>query len=1306
MAQRGWRFWIDRGGTFTDVVACPPAGPPLVRKVLSVQPERAGDPAVRAMAELLGLEERETWPPGLVEEVRLGTTVATNALLEQASEPVLLLLAAGLGDLLRIGDQHRPDLFALRIERPLPLNVRVVEVEGRLGADGEEVRPLALDAALAERIGAALAEGGRRLAVALPHSWRNPAHERALGAWLEDQGFGPALLSHNLSRQPRLLPRAATTVVEAALAPVLRRYLDQVEAALGAEPAQRPRLRVMTSSGALRHPSLLRAKDTILSGPAGGMVGAVAAARLAGWGEAPLLGFDMGGTSTDVFHFDPARGAMAWERQTSMEVAGLPLLADPLPIHTVAAGGGSVLRAVEGRLVVGPRSAGADPGPACYRRGGPPTITDANLLLGRLPVESLPAVFGATGDQPADRQVVEQRFQELGEGLGLEPEQVALGALQVAVERMAEAIRRISIQRGHDIRRALLVCDGGAGGQHACALARRLGVRRVLLHPLAGVLSAWGMGLAPQQLHLERSLRQPLAPELGEVLRSEVAALVAEGSRALEAAGDLAPGQAPAVAVRLDLRTAASEEVLEVEGSPVLEAGGRDRDWIAGLRESFAARHERRFGHRPGEEELVVERVVVSVGNAAGLSSAGALSSAEALYSAEASGSEDTNSSTEEWGLRQPLEEPPPPERMRERHGSPAPQTHVPLCLPDPRTPPGQTARPLWPSVPLWQRSRLRAGQRLTGPAVVMEDTGTLVLEPGWEARVLPGGELALEWMEPEADQAPIQTLTSSEPAADSRREAPDPVRLELYNHRFTAIAEQMGVRLRQSSRSVNIRERLDFSCAVFDRQGRLVANAPHIPVHLGSMGESVVALLAAIARGEREPLRRGDGIVSNNPFNGGTHLPDVTVISPVFVDGEANPVAFVANRGHHADVGGLTPGSMPAFSRHIEEEGLLLDNVPLLVEGRWDEAAWLERCAAGAWPVRHPRRFLADLRAQVAANQLGGQELGRLLAEEGQEEVLAYMAHGQRQAAAAVRGVIARLRDGAHTVDLDNGARIVVAVRVDPSRHRVRVDFSGTSPQQNGNLNAPLAITKAAVMYVFRTLVAEPLPMNAGCFDPIDLVVPRGSLLWPDPPAAVVAGNVETSQAVANALYGALGVLAASQGTMNNLSFGDGERQYYETICGGAGAGRDRDGSGFEGASAVQTHMTNSRLTDVEILEERFPVRVERFAIRRGSGGAGRWQGGNGVERWLRFLAPQTVCLLSGSRRVPPFGLAGGHPGQTGENAILRAGSGGVWNPLPGCAQVEMGAGDLLRIATPGGGGYGEGEVGGVKPSAGQADG
>jgi len=1261
--ERGWRFWIDRGGTFTDVVACPPLGPLQVRKVLSVQPDRPGDPAVAAIRELLGVHPHQELPPALVEEVRLGTTVATNALLEQASSPVLLLLNRGLGDLLAIGDQHRPDLFALRIVRPQPLDVRVVEVEGRLGADGVEVRPLLLDGPLEERIRQALADGPRQVAVALLHSYREPAHELALGAWLEARGLGSALLSHQLSRQPRLLPRAATTVVEAGLQAVLQRYLSQVAAALGPSTT----LRVMTSSGALQSPGLLRAKDTILSGPAGGMVGAVAAARAAGMASVPLLGFDMGGTSTDVFHFDPARGELAWERSTGSEVAGLPLLAEMLPIHTVAAGGGSVLQAVDGRLVVGPRSAGADPGPACYRRGGPATVTDANLLLGRLPMEALPAVFGANGDQPADRVAVERRFAALAQELGLGPEQVALGALQVAVERMADAIRRISIQRGHDIRQALLVCFGGAGGQHACALASRLGVARVLLHPLAGVLSAYGIGLAPQQLHRERSLRAPLAPGLGAAMGPCLAELVEEGRRTLEASGDLAPGQTPALTLRLDLRTAASEQVIEVEGTTLLglDLEQEEGSWIALLAQRFQESYERRFGHRMPDGALVLERVVLT------------------LQTQEA---------------QEPLLTPGVEE------GSANPERQVPLCLPDPATPPGQTVRPLWTSVPLWRRSRLVAGQRLEGPAVVLEDTGTLVVEPGWQARVLPGGELLLETLEREAvgafgaagdraDAASAADAVASELVAAP--DLPDPVRLELYNHRFTAIAEQMGMRLQQSSRSVNIRERLDFSCALFDPSGRLVANAPHIPVHLGSMGESVSGLLAAIARGERAPLAPGAVVAANDPFHGGTHLPDVTVISPVFDDRGGNGselVAFVANRGHHADVGGLTPGSMPAFSRRIEEEGLLLDNVPLLVAGAWNEDAWLARCAAGPYPVRNPQRFLADLRAQVAANQLGQQELGRLFQEEGRQEVLAYMGHGRRQAAEAVRGVIGRLRDGQHTVELDGGARIVVALHVDRQSQRVRVDFTGTSPQQPNNLNAPLAITKAAVMYVFRTLVAEPLPLNAGCFDPIDLVVPRGSLLWPEPPAAVVAGNVETSQAVANALYGALGVMAASQGTMNNLSFGDGVRQYYETLCGGAGAGLDRDGTGFAGASAVQTHMTNSRLTDPEILEERYPVRLELFAIRQGSGGAGRWRGGDGMERWLRFLSPMTVCLLSGSRRVPPFGLAGGAPGQVGENAIQRAN--GDWEPLPGCAQVEMGVGDQLRIATPGGGGFGVGET------------
>jgi 5-oxoprolinase (ATP-hydrolysing) len=1227
----GWRFWIDRGGTFTDLVALDPHGALTVRKVLSLQPGRPGDPAVRAIREVLALPEAAPIPPGLIQEVRLGTTVATNALLERATDPVLLLVNRGFADLARIGDQQRPDLFALRIERaPLPA-LKVVEIDGRLDAGGHELEPLRLDASLADELRQAATEGFGSVAVALLHSSRNPAHERAVGAWLESLDFAAPVLSHRLSAQPRLVRRGTTSLVEAAIGPVLRRYLTAVQRELG--PATR--LRVMTSNGALQAPELLLARDTILSGPAGGMVGAVAAARLAGLAEAPILGFDMGGTSTDVFHLESASADAGGERSSETEIVGLRLQAPMLPIHTVAAGGGSVLALHDGRLTVGPCSAGADPGPACYRAGGPLTVTDANLLLGRLPVVALPPVFGPAGDQPADAAVVRRRFEELAACLGRNapsPEDLAQGALTIAVERMAQAIRRVSIQRGHDIRGALLVSFGGAGGLHACALAERLGISRVLLPPLAGVLSAWGIGLAPQQLLRECSLRRPLAPEILPVLRTAAAELTADAAADLRQAGDLAAGCGAEARLRLELRLAGRDRGLEIDGP--LEGDG-----VAELRARFEALHRRRFGHGVAEEPLVVERLLVEVG-------------------VPAAGSDPPRST-------------PPMSRQQ------AVSSSTGLCLPA-----GDGSGMVWRAVPLARRHSLAIDERIEGPAVLLDDTGTLVLEPGWMVRLLPGGELLLE--RSRADPPTRAAAVGVEAVAD-------PVRLELYHHRFSAIAEQMGLRLQQSARSLNIRERLDFSCAVFDGAGALVANAPHIPVHLGSMGESVRSLLDAVARGDLAPPAPGDAIAANDPFHGGTHLPDITVITPVFApDAEAGtpPLFFVACRGHHADVGGITPGSMPPFSRTIAEEGLLLDNVPLLRCGVLQEHDWRRRMAAGPHPVRNPEQLLADLQAQVAANRLGVEELQGLLARHGEAEVRAAMADVQANAAGAVRRAIAGLRDGAHAVTLDDGARIQVAVTIDRTARRARVDFSGTSPQQEGNRNAPLAITRAVVLYVFRCMVGEEIPLNAGCFEPIELVVPGGCLLHPRPPAAVVAGNVETSQAVANALFGALGVMAAAQGTMNNLSFGDAERQYYETICGGTGAGMVADGSGFDGASAVQSHMTNSRLTDPEILEERLPVRLERFGVRQGSGGAGRWRGGDGVVRELRFLAPLTVALLSGSRRVPPFGLAGGQPGACGRNTLIRAD--GEREELDGCAELQVAAGDLLRIETPGGGGYG----------------
>jgi|LauGreDrversion4_2_1035121.scaffolds.fasta_scaffold01979_8 5-oxoprolinase (ATP-hydrolysing) len=1195
MADRGWRFWIDRGGTFTDVVALTPAGRLQVAKVLSEQPGHQGDPAVNALRQMLGLSDpQQSIPAGLVEEVRLGTTVATNAFLERKGAPCLLLVNRGLADLLQIGDQHRPDLFALAIRKPQPLHQRVVEVGGRLGADGSEVEPLQLDESLAAELQAARQDGLSSVAVALLHSIRNPSHERTLGRWLQQLGFTEIALSHQVSPLPRLVPRAHTCVLEASVAPVLQHYLQQVQTALGPQVP----LRVMQSSGVLASATALRAKDTILSGPAGGLVGAVRTAAAVGFER--IVGFDMGGTSTDVCYCEGA-----WPRREQVELGGVPIQAPMLDIHTVAAGGGSRIQFDGLRLAVGPESAGAQPGPACYRRGGPLTITDANVMLGRLQPQLFPAVFGPLGDQPIDHLVVQEQFHQLAAAMGCSPEQAAEGALAVALERMAEAIRRVSIERGHDLREAVLCSFGGAGGQHACALAELLGMRQVLLHPLAGVLSAYGIGLADEGQLLEQSVALPLTQELLPKLERWTQRLL------LESVGEMVSSGLQ-LQRTLQLRLAGSDQVLPVPWS----AAATEAD----LQAAFETLYRQRFGYRP-DRRPVVDRISLEL----------SLPGAELVELPQGAPLQPTLTES----------------------------ASIQLYL-----------QGTWRSAQLWRREQLRLDQRLQGPALIAEDTGTTLLLPGWSARCLSDGALLLEQ---EVD---------ARLAMQHQHAALDPISLELFSHRFMAIAEQMGMRLQQTSASVNIRERLDFSCALFDAGGQLVANAPHIPVHLGSMGESVLALLKSVACGEREPLSPGDAVVSNNPYNGGTHLPDLTLITPVFWANQL--VAFVACRGHHSDVGGITPGSMPPHSTSITEEGLLFDNVPLVRDGEFLEVFWRERLTEGAFPARNPDLLLADLKAQLAANQLGVDRLQALIAAQGLERLKEAMLQVQAHAAEAVRQVIARLSDGEARVELDGGLQIAVAVRVNHAERSARIDFNGTSPQQAGNLNAPLAITKAVVLYVFRCLVQEPIPLNAGCFEPLELVVPSGFLLNPEPPAAVVAGNVETSQAVANALFAALGVMAAAQGTMNNLSFGNERCQYYETICGGTGAG-----AGFDGASAVQSHMTNSRLTDPEILEQRLPVRLERFAVRRGSGGEGRWRGGDGVERELQALEPITLSLLTGSRRVAPFGLAGGTAAACGENWLQRRHQ--LPEQLPGSIALELQPGDRVRVLTPGGGGYGE---------------
>jgi len=1216
-AERNWHFWIDRGGTFTDLVGRAPSGELVIRKVLSQQSIDQGDPAVRTIRDVLGLPASAEIPSGLIQEVRLGTTVATNALLEGAGEPVLFITNQGLADLLLIGDQHRPDLFALEIPERQSLSAAVIETSARLGAEGEEVEPFSVDDELEKELTRVRRSGISACAIALMHAWREPRHEMQLAELAQTMGFTTIVCSHQVCPLPRLVPRAQTTVVEAAVQQLLFDYLNQVRLALGGKT----RLRVMTSSGALQSPDQLLAKDTILSGPAGGMVGAMAAAEAAGFADQAIVGVDMGGTSTDVFCLPAGATDQNWERSDQTRIAGFELSAARLPIHTVAAGGGSIIHSDGDRLQVGPRSAGADPGPACYRCDGPLTITDAHLFLGRLQVEAFPAVFGPEGDLRPDRQIVQERFEDLAHRLGSEPEQLAEGALDIAVETMAGAIQQVSLFRGHDIRGGVLVAYGGAAGQLACRVAGTLGLRQVLIHPLAGVLSAFGLGQSRLSERRQVVLRRSLTPDLLVNLPGIIRDALRSAERPLQLAGAVSESRLEH-RIRIELRDGASEQGL------MIPLTGLNSRWtIAQLEAAFDDLHLQRFGYvAPHTNDLMLERVEVEI---FAVSEEMPDDLQIASSSSAVSGDLRTMASIHWPGLG-------------------------------------------WKTVPVVQRSDLRSCQPMQGPALILDATGCTVLEPGWTVQCDISGSLLLTSAVRAPETAAIERVV----------EAPDPVDLTLFHHRFMVIAEQMGERLRQTSRSVNIRERLDFSCALFDCQGALVANAPHIPVHLGSMGEAVADLLLQIQRGERLSLEPGETVISNDPYHGGTHLPDITAITPVFGEDEA-PSFYVACRGHHCDVGGLTPGSMPPFSRDIFDEGIRLRNWTLVRGGVLNVQGWSALLKAESQPPRAPDVLWADLQAQAAANRLGVSLLEELLIREGSKRVAAYMRFVQSHAAEAVRRVMSRLKDHRFSVALDQGARLELALKVDHEARTACLDFTGTSPQGEHNFHAPLAVTKAAVLYVLRCLVDESIPLNAGCFEPLTLVVPQGSLLNPIAPAAVVAGNVETSQALCNLLFAAMGVMAAAQGTMNNLTFGDERSQYYETIAGGGGAG-----PGFQGSAGVQTHMTNSRLTDPEILEQRYPVRLEQFGLRKGSGGQGQWSGGDGVNRQIRFLAPMTVALLSGSRQVPPFGMAGGGAGALGQAWLCQ--QEGSWQELPGCFEKQVQAGDQLWIATPGGGGWG----------------
>lgn len=1192
-----WDFWIDRGGTFTDVIGRAPDGALHARKFLSENPDHYADAALQGIRDLLGVSAGAPLPEARIGSVKMGTTVATNALLERKGDRTLLLTTQGFRDALSIGYQARPHLFRLKIEKPELLYERVAEVPERMSAEGEVLTPLDREAAR-RALEAAFADGIRSVAISFMHGYRYPAHEDEAAALARETGFTQISISHLVSPLVKFVSRGDTTVVDAYLSPLLRRYVDRVAGAIGTgDPATR--LFFMQSSGGLTDAALFQGKDAILSGPAGGVVGAAMTAAEAGF--AKVIGFDMGGTSTDVSHFDGE-----YERSFETEVAGVRMRVPMMRIHTVAAGGGSILHYEDGRFQVGPDSAGANPGPACYRRGGPLAVTDANVMLGKLQPDLFPHVFGPEQNAPLDADIVRTRFAGLAAEIGgRTPEKIAEGFLRVAVENMANAIKKISIERGHNVTAYALSCFGGAGGQHACLVADALGMKTVHIHPFSGLLSAYGIGLARIAASRARAVIKPfdeaLSPELdiaiAELTREAVAELAAQGVS--EADVDVTP--------LLHLRYDGSDTALQTDFTT--------RDRTAAIA-SFEKAHKAQFGFSFENKNVVVEAVEIAAATRL------EKSTAEAVM--------------------------PPAGR--------APQT--------------DDIRPVhfngeWHDTSIFRRAGLAPGDRMAGPALIIEDNQTIVIEPGWSAEVTPLDHIVL-------------TRTAPLPPRTSIGTGADPVMLEIFNNRFMSIAEQMGAALQNTASSVNIKERLDFSCAVFDRSGGLVSNAPHMPVHLGSMGASVRAVI------EQNPdMGPGDVFVLNAPYNGGTHLPDVTVVAPVYDEAGKTRLFYTAARGHHADIGGITPGSMPAHSRNVEEEGVLIDNFRIVERGTLREAEMHALLTQAKYPARNPEQNLADLRAQIAACEKGAQELRRMVAEFGLDVVEAYMTHVQDNAEENVRRVIGRLKDARFELPMDDGSKICVSVKVNREARSALIDFTGTSPALASNLNAPSSVTRAAVLYVFRCMVDDDIPLNEGCLKPIEIVIPEGSMLAPSFPAAVVGGNVETSQAVTDALFCAFGAMAAAQGTMNNLTFGNDRHQYYETIAGGAGAGPN-----FDGADAVQTHMTNSRLTDPEILEWRFPVLLEEFSIRRGSGGKGKHKGGDGVIRALRFREKMSLSILSTHRIVPPFGLAGGGDAALGENEIRRAN--GSTEILGGSATAELDAGDTVIVRTPGGGGFG----------------
>lgn len=1199
-----WQFWVDRGGTFTDIVAKKPDGSLVSHKLLSENPEQYKDAAVQGIRDLLDLPAGTPIPDNTVSYVKMGTTVATNALLERAGDRTLYVTTRGFGDALRIGYQNRPKLFARHIVLPELLYERVIEADERMDAHGEILTPLDLEI-LKPQLKDAYEDGIRAVAIAFLHGYRYHDHELQVAAMARDIGFTQVSTSHQTSPLMKLVSRGDTTVVDAYLSPILSRYVNQVAEELGTTEDSVTRLMFMQSNGGLTDAGLFQGKDAILSGPAGGVVGMTRTAAMSGYTK--LIGFDMGGTSTDVTHFDGE-----YERSFETVVAGVRMRAPMMHIHTVAAGGGSLLAFDGARYRVGPESAGANPGPTSYRRGGPLAVTDCNVMLGKIQPEHFPHVFGPDANEPLDANAVRAKFTALAQriadatGAALQtPEEVAEGFLRIAVENMANAIKEISVQRGYDVTTYTLNCFGGAGGQHACLVADALGMTKVFLHPFSGVLSAYGMGLADIRAMRELQVEKPFADNAENLCRELSLSLSAQAAEEVAAQGVESDHISHAVKVHLKYEGTDSAMLVDIQSPDQMKA-------------TFEANHLQRFGFIAEERRLIIEAISV-----------------------EAIGLTD---SVEDPAFEIPADVP-----------APAALDTVSLYTQN-----------NWQPVPLYDRDAMTPGQKIKGPAIIIEKTGTIVLEQGWQAYLNEREHLILDRIEARPKTEAIGTKA-------------DPVMLEVFNNLFMSIAEQMGATLSNTSQSVNIKERLDFSCAIFDTDGNLVANAPHMPVHLGSMGESIKVVI----RENAGKMKSGDFYALNAPYNGGTHLPDVTVISPVFNDAGDTIIFYVGSRGHHADIGGRTPGSSPPDSTHIEEEGVLIDNFLLASGGQFHEAETRTMLSSGKYPCRNVDQNIADLTAQIAANETGIRELRKMIAHFGIEVVAAYMGHVQDNAEETVRRVLDVLKDGSFTYHLDTGAVIKVAITVDKANRSATVDFTGTSPQAKGNYNAPKAISKAAVLYVFRTLVEDEIPLNEGCLKPINIIVPDGSMLDPKYPAAVISGNTEVSQCVTDCLYGALGILASAQGTMNNFLYGNDRLQNYETICGGTGAGPDHPGT-----SAVHSHMTNTRMTDPEVLEWRFPVRVEEFSIRRGSGGAGRFNGGDGAIRRMRFLEPMTVTFLSLHRNTDPYGLEGGSPGQRGENSVIRA-SGSI-EILKGNDETEVSVNDVIVIKTPGGGGFG----------------